>query len=222
MRQPLEPDAAIVGILGEVTLVRYFQETEGLRPDLVTIAADREDERLATVAGLLEEGQTVYLTRELPGAPARWSLSAVGPLSRVIPQPVFDAPDTPYFLGTSLIPEITLYGCAISRPPNHSGVFPVRLSLVWQAAAPITRELKVSVRLLNADGQPVAQADAVPVHFAYPTTAWRPGEFISDVYDLSLPSDLQPAEYTPVIILYDPVQGAAEVGRVMLPPILLP
>jgi len=96
------------------------------------------------------------------------------------------------------------------------------LTLVWQVTAPITHELKVSARLVNADGQIVAQADAVPVHFAYPTTNWRPGEFISDVYDLVVPDTLPAGEYTPVIILYDPAQGAAEIGRVTLASIYLP
>ncbi len=228
MRQPLEPDAAIVGILGEVTLVRYFQATEGLRPDLLPVAADQEIQRLAIIARLLDEGRPVYLTRELPGAPALWSLSAVGPLIQVNPRPIVRVPDTPFIAGSSLIPEITLYGYAISRPPTHSAIAPVRLTLAWQATAPITRELKVSVRLyaegdsLSKGDQPVAQDDAAPVHFAYPTTAWRPGEFITDVYDLVLPPTLQPGEYTPLIILYEPMQGAAEVGRLTLPPVHLP
>jgi hypothetical protein len=93
---------------------------------------------------------------------------------------------------------------------------------MWQARASITHELKVSARLVDSDGHPIVQADAVPVHFAYPTTAWRPGEFITDVYDLHLPATLQPGEYTPIIILYDPAQGAAEVGRVALSPLHLP
>jgi hypothetical protein len=228
MRQPLEPDAAIVGILGEVTLVRYFQATQGLRPDLLTVAADREAERLAIIPRLLDEGRVVYLTRELPGAPALWSLSAVGPLIRVNPQPIVKAPDTPIIAGASLTPEIFLHSYAISRPSTHCGVPPVRLTLVWQATAPITRELKVSARLYSEGaspgmgGQLVAQDDAVPVHFAYPTTAWRPGEFITDVYDLALPTRLQPVEYTPIIIVYEPTQGAAEVGRLTLPPVHLP
>jgi len=221
-RQPLEPGAAIVGIQGEVTLIRYFQATEGLRPDLLPVAADQEANRLVTVARLLDEGRTVYLTRELAGAPARWSLSAVGPLIRVNPEPVLEPPDMPFLAGSSIIPETALYGYAVSRPPAHDSPPPLRLTLVWQVAVPLTRELKVSARLLSADGQPVAQADAVPVHFAYPTTAWRRGEFIADVYDLPLPITLEPGEYTPLIILYDPAQGAAEVGRLALPALYLP
>lgn len=228
MRQPLEPDAAIVGILGEVTLVRYFQATQGLRPDLLPIAADREAERLAIIPRLLDEGRAVYLTRELPGAPALWSLSAAGPLIRVNPRPILKAPDAPFIVGSSLTPEISLHGYAIGRPSTHSGLPPVRLTLAWQATVPSTRELKVSVRLysqgasLSTSGQPVAQDDAVPVHFAYPTTAWRSGEFITDVYDLVLPTTLEPGDYTPLIILYEPTQGATEVARLALPSVHLP
>jgi hypothetical protein len=226
--QPLEPNAAIVGILGEVTLVRYFQITEGQRPDLLPIAADQETERLATVSRLLDQGQAVYLTRDLPGAPAQWSLSAMGPLIRVNPQPILNAPNVPFLAGSELIPEIALHGYAISRPSTHEGQAPVRLSLTWQVMAPINRELKVSARLYHSTalsesgGQPVTQADAVPVHFAYPTTAWRPGEFITDVYDLPLVSDFQPGEYTPLIILYDPAQGATQVGQIALTTVYLP
>jgi hypothetical protein len=222
MRQPIEPDAGIVGILGEVTLIRYFQETEGLRSDLILVAADQEAERLTTVARLLDEGRAVYLTRELPGAPARWSLSAMGPLIRVFPQPVLENPDISSPVGSVASPEITLRSYDVSRPPTSDAPPPVRLTLIWQATAPINRDLKVSARLVNTDGRIVAQADAVPVHFAYPTSYWRPGEFISDVYDLVVANTLPSDEYTPVIILYDPAQGAAEVGRLTLPSIYLP
>jgi hypothetical protein len=53
-------NAAVVGILGEMTLLRYFQQTEGRRPDIQTVAADLEAARLATVAELLAAGTTVY------------------------------------------------------------------------------------------------------------------------------------------------------------------
>jgi hypothetical protein len=221
LHQPLEQGAAIVGLLGETTLVHYFQAAEGLRPDLLPVAADREADRMAAIARLLGEGRLVYLTRELAGAPARWSLGAAGPLIRVNAQPVRTAPETSIVVDTPLTPEIALHGYALSRPPAH-GTPPLRLTLTWQATAPLARDLKVSARLLDAAGQPVAQADAVPVHFAYPTTAWRPGEFIADVYDLGLPAGLPPGEYTPLLILYDPAQGAAEVGRLALGMVSLP
>jgi hypothetical protein len=222
MRQPLEPGAAVVGILGETTLVRYFQAAHGLRTDLLPVAADREDERLAAVDRLLNEGRAVYLARELPGAAGRWSLSAAGPLIRVQAQPMQTPPKTQFPAGETLIPGLTLHGYSLSRPPRHAGPPPLRLSLAWYVQAPIPRELKVSARLLDAAGAPVAQADAVPVHFAYPTPAWRTGEYILDVYDLDLPVSLPPGDYSPLVILYDPARGAAEVARLPLPPIPLP
>ncbi len=222
MAQPLEPNAAIVGIQGEITLIRYFQATEQLRPDLAPLAVDNSSQRREVVSGLLDQGLPVYLTRDLPGAPRLWSLNAVGPLIQVSPQPVMNAPATATVVNTPIITPITLHGYTISRPPSHAQLAPLRLTLVWQAAAAVPQELKVSARLLTTDGGLVAQTDAVPVHFTYPTTAWRSGEYVTDVYDLPLPDSLPAGEYTPVLILYDPAQGAAEVGRVALPTIYLP
>jgi hypothetical protein len=220
LQQPLDEQSALVGILGEMTLVRYFQQTENRRPDLETVAADLEAERLAAVEKLLNQGKSVYLTRELPGAPERWSLGAVGPLIRVSPEPVTELPLGVIPLNQVVTPEITLLGYNLSRPP-HTGPGPasLRLTLFWRLNASLSLDLKVSARLLNPTGELIAQADAIPVHFAYPTPAWRPGEIVSDVYDLDLPVDIPPGQYIPLLIWYNPAQNAAEVGRVELGPV---
>jgi hypothetical protein len=222
LNQPLEPGATIVGIQGEITLVRYFQSVYGLRGDVCALAADDPNERLDTVSGLVERGNPVYLTRSLTGAPERWSLSAVGPLIRVYAHPRRVAPAMAYKVDTMLIPGIALWGYDIMRPLAHSTPSPVRLSLVWHALAPISQDLKISARLLGQDGHLVAQTDAVPVHFAYPTVAWRSGEFITDVYDLELPEHLPDGLYAVLLILYDPAKGATELARLMLSPLHLP
>jgi hypothetical protein len=222
LQQPLPENSAIVGILGEMTLLRYFQQTENQRPDIETIAADVETDRLAVVDKLMTIGKDVYLTRELPGAPERWSLSAVGPLIRVNPRPVKDAGQAEVKLDQPVTAEISLRGYTLSRPPHTgSGPAPVRLTLFWQAASPLTTSLKISARLLNPAGEAAATVDAVPVHFAYPTTAWRPGEIVADVYDLALPVDAPPGSYTPLLIWYNPAQNAAEVGRIELEPVVI-
>ncbi|MEW5959536.1 MAG: DUF2723 domain-containing protein [Chloroflexota bacterium] len=223
LAQPLPPErSAVVGILGEMTLLRYFQQTEQRRPDVETVAADREPERLAAVEELLSQGKTVYLTRQLPGASERWSLNAVGPLIRVDPRPVVTPPAFSVEVYRPVLPDISLLGYNVSRPPQTGpGRAPVRLTLFWQAAAPLTTALKVSARLLNQAGEEVVAVDAAPVHFAYPTTAWRPGEIISDVYDLALPADTPAGQFRPRLIWYDPAQNAAEVGRIELPPLVI-
>lgn len=227
LQQPLPKGATIVGaIRGEVTLIRYFQQTENLRPDLNTVVAEPEAERLATVERLLAEGKSVYLTRELPGTPERWSLIAMGPLIRVNPKPDTTLPQVSFPVNQVVIQEIKLLGYDLSRP-SHTGLgpAPVRLTLFWQAIMPLTRSLKVSVRLLNpAEKSVAASIDAVPVHFAYPTTAWHPGEIVSDVYDLILPIDTPSDFYIPLLIWYDPAQydpnnNSAELGRIRLTPI---
>lgn len=220
LAQPPDSPSAVVGILGEMTLLRYFQQTEHLRPDIETVAADAEADRLAAVERLLAEGKTVFLTRELPGAAGRWSLNAVGPLIRVDPEPVTSPPDVAFMVGQPVTPDITLVGYNLSRPPHTGqGPPPLRLTLFWQARAPLPVSLKVSARLLDMAGNPVAAADAIPVHFAYPTTAWRGGELVSDVYDLILPVDAPAGRYTPLIIWYNPAQNAAEAGRIELAPV---
>ena len=222
LTQPLEDHATIVGIVGEMTLLRYFQETQNRRPDIQTVAADKEADRLAAVESLLGQGKTVYLTRDLPGAAQRWPLSALGPLIRVNPQPITEAPPLPFVRDQVVTPEITLVGYILSRP-NHTdpGPAPVRLTVFWQSTAPIPVDLKVSARLFNTAGEQAAATDIVPVHFAYPTTAWRPGEIVADVYDLSLPPGTPTGSYTPLLIWYDPAQNAAEVGRVELEPVIV-
>jgi hypothetical protein len=200
-----------------MTLIRYFQQTENHRPDIETVAADLEADRLKAVETLLAQNKVVYLTRELPGASQRWSLSAVGPLIQVLPAPVVELPEGMVQLNQAVTPEIKLAGYTLSRAPHTgSGPAPVRLTLLWQAVQPIATDLKVSARLLNTAGEAQAVVDAVPVHFAYPTSLWRPGEIITDVYDLALPVDIQAGQYLPLIIWYDPAQNAAEVGRVEL------
>jgi len=223
LQQPLpQGRSAIVGIVGEMTLLRYFQQTENRRPDVETVAADLESERLSAVENLLAAGKTVYLTRDLPGAAQRWALNAVGPLIRVDPEPVTTPPEISVPVNRPVTPEITLLGYTLSRPPHTgSGPAPVRLRLLWQVGQPPAANLKVSARLLAPEGTIQAAVDAVPVHFAYPTTAWRPAEIIFDVYDLRLPEDAPSGQYQPLIIWYDPAQNAAEVGRIELPPLLV-
>ena len=97
----------------------------------------------------------------------------------------------------------------------HAGPV-VRLALTWAAAQPISEDLKVSARLVDAAGKVLVADDRVPVNFTYPTTAWVPGERILDVYDLPLPSGTPGGDFSPLIILYRAADGG-EVGRVQLP-----
>ena len=103
VRQPLPQGATVIGVLGEVTLLRYIQETVGLRTDVETVAADAEEARLQAVETAMADG-SAFITRPLPGLAERYSLGAVTglidvagdleTLLRVAP-PAYDLPDLP-------------------------------------------------------------------------------------------------------------------------------
>ncbi len=210
------PDARIVGLLGETTLVRYFRDVLGQQPDLQVVPADAEAARFAAVDAALAAGAPVYLTRGLAGAAERYSLDAAGPLIAVSPK----ATPAPVPAGRELGAGIVLVDTrAEARRPRAGPV--VRLHVTWAAAAPVNEELKVSARLLDAGGTVLVADDRVPVNFAYPTTAWTPGETVNDVYDLAVPRDAPPGPYGVLVILYRGTDGS-EVGRAELPAVSLP
>lgn len=200
----------VVGLLGETTLLRYFRDVLGQRPDLRVAAADAEAARFAAVDAALAAGRPIYLTRDLPGAAGRYSLDAAGPLIAVSAK-VLPASAPP---GQPVAPGIVLVAADAEMRSLHAGRS-VRVRLTWAATAPLHEELKVSARLLDAAGNVLVADDRVPVHFAYPTTAWAPGETVDDVYDLALPVGPSPDAQSILLILYRAVDGG-EVGRIGL------
>ncbi len=214
LAQPLPEGATAVGLLGEMTLLRYFQHAENLRPDLATVVADDEAERLDAARDILGLGQRVYLTRPLPGAPEAFHLSALGPVVEARWNARRDV-SPPRKVQAVLTPEIKLLGYDLTPRQEH-WQSKVRLDLWWWTEARVPDDLKVSARLLSRDGRLVAQLDAWPVHNTYPTPAWRAMEAIPDSYDLTLLPGTPPGEYWPMVILYRAADGS-EVARAELP-----
>ncbi len=210
MLDTLPPDARLVGLLGEMTLVRYFQRTQDLRPDLQTLAADPEPDRLAALAAGVASGQPTYTTRPLSGLAEAFSLSAEGPLIRVLPPGQAQIEPAARPAAAPMTPEIELVGWDISLRQPASGPA-ARLTLDWQTVVPPADDLKVSARLLAPDGALLSQVDAFPVHNSYPTSRWRAGETVRDSYDLAL-SALPVGPLTVQVILYQ-AQDGAEVAR---------
>ncbi|NOZ27334.1 MAG: DUF2723 domain-containing protein [Chloroflexi bacterium] len=220
LSQPLPKGAAIVGILGETTLIRYVQFAHGLRPDVLPVPADREADRFIAVDRLLREGRPVFLTRRLPGAEQRYSLGAVGPLIRVWPKGEGRWDPLPGRIDQSLGAGVRLRGYLVESKALRSGRL-VRLTLHWRAEKPIAEPLKISARLATPADDKVAMRDDEPVHEAYPTTAWIPGEIVQDVYDIRVPPSVPAGRYEVLVILYRAADGT-EIGRATLGPIELP
>lgn len=203
LSQPLEQDAVVVGILGEMTLLNYFQQTEGLRPELVTISANRENRRLDQVRAQTQTGHAVYLTRPLRGVEEEYHLSSVGPLIRVRERPpaISETPSHP--LSVPFGEAILLAGYDAYLRDLQLGQS-LRVTLYWQPTGEITEDYKVSVRLVDAKGHLARVEEAFPVRDAYRTPTWRPGEIVIDTYDLPVLAGLPPAEYTVQVTMYQP------------------
>jgi hypothetical protein len=106
----------------------------------------------------------------------------------------------------------------------------LQLTLVWQALTAPRGDYKYFVHLFNpADGFVIAQADAVPRNFTYPTTLWAEDEVVSESVTLAL-SGVPAGSYRLAVGWYDPATpglarlpafdangGALENGRFVLP-----
>jgi 4-amino-4-deoxy-L-arabinose transferase-like glycosyltransferase len=88
---------------------------------------------------------------------------------------------------------------ADAAPPGTA----LRLTLIWQANAPLEWRYKVFVQLLDAEGRLVAQRDSEPGGGQYLTTDWPVGEPITDRHALIIPDDLSPTHYTLIIGIYN-------------------
>lgn len=85
----------------------------------------------------------------------------------------------------------------------------LRLTLHWQATAPLAKSLKVFTHLVGAinpvNASPVwAQMDSEPAGGSRPTTGWQVGETIDDLYGLELPASAAPGDYFLEVGMYDP------------------
>lgn len=213
MTQPLEEKATVIGLLGETTLIRYFQEAYGLRPDVQTIAADREEERRAAVSAALQQNRVVYLTRPLPGIAEKYSLASLGSLIRVQPQPLRTAPSglraVEAEMGTVTLVgyQMQAYFDALPRSQHIESGKSLRVTLYWQVNEPMATDAFVSLKLLRTDGRIFGQTDHRPVRDAYPTPLWRVSEIVVDTYDVPIVFGTPPGEYVLNVTLYEAASG---------------
>lgn len=221
--------SVVLGIQGEVTALRYMQAAEGLAQAATPQAADDVDQRRAALATLVEAGTPVYLTRDLEGTATAYSFSGDAELIRVWPRGKADLPPLPtpppagfpVVLGDGALQIANIQ----IKPLSGLGVPAVELTLDWEVIAPPTQVLKLSLRLHDAVGRPLAWEDGRPaVEDRYPiaqvarTLDWPVGTTVRDVHTLYLPPAAQalrdqgqPRQL--LIIVYDQ-DTVAEVGRI--------
>jgi len=114
----------------------------------------------------------------------------------------YDTPAMQQSLGVQFEEGITLLGYDLQAPAVQPGRM-ITVTLYWQAKEPITTSYKVSVQMLSADLRIVAQDDSIPVRWTYPTTAWLPGEIITDEHILTIMPEAAPDSHMLITVLYD-------------------
>jgi mannosyltransferase len=98
--------------------------------------------------------------------------------------------------------HITLLGYTLGSETAVPGdILPI--TLFWEAAEPLDTRYKVFIHLVANDGPPLAQRDSEPGGGLALTTAWTPGETVTDNHGLYLPPDLPPGPYRLLLGLYD-------------------
>jgi hypothetical protein len=81
------------------------------------------------------------------------------------------------------------------------------LTLSWRAERSMDVDYKVFVHVADpATAIPVAQDDAMPVQWRYPTTRWAPGEIVVDTISISL-QDAPTGTYELALGVYNPASG---------------
>ncbi|MBI2864146.1 MAG: hypothetical protein HYX94_06240 [Chloroflexi bacterium] len=85
-----------------------------------------------------------------------------------------------------VIDGLDLVGYSLSRPEMRPGES-LTADLIWRATKAIAADLVASVELVDPAGNTLASDKRRPAGNAYPTTAWRPGEFLRGKHTFTLP-----------------------------------
>jgi hypothetical protein len=93
----------------------------------------------------------------------------------------------------------------------------LHLTLHWRSERRMGTDYKVFVHVFDpATGIPVAQDDAMPLRWTYPTSLWGPGEAVTDVIPISL-QGTPAGSYGLAVGVYDPASGDAKHRMERLP-----
>jgi len=79
---------------------------------------------------------------------------------------------------------------------------PLRLSLFWSAARPLTQEYRFALSVTDQAGAVWASLDYVPYDGTYPPTAWPVGPIVRDDIDVDLPPGIPPGRYSLNVSVY--------------------
>ncbi len=83
----------------------------------------------------------------------------------------------------------------------------VPVTLFWEAMGDVGSSYKVSVQMLDRQGQLVSQIDTVPGDGLAPTTSWQAGVSLVDRYGVWVPEGTPPGRYPLIVAVYGGADG---------------
>jgi hypothetical protein len=126
------------------------------------------------------------------------------PRSPRLPPTVQPANPTDYrFGGLALLRGFDLSGTREGRVPTVTAGDALRITLHWQALAPMDRDYSTFIHLSDERYRPVAQQDSFGGFDLRFTSIWEVGRPIRDQYDLVVPRSTPPGRYWLTTGLFD-------------------
>jgi len=98
--------------------------------------------------------------------------------------------------------QAALVGYSLDRRVVRPGET-IRLTLYWQALAPLETNYSVFAHLLGVKDQVWGSSDGWPAGGNRPTSLWKPGQIVEDVRDLTVGLTTPPGFYDIEVGLYD-------------------
>ncbi len=135
---------------------------------------------------------------------------------------VFDLPPMQYPVGANLENKVRLMGYNSAQGNTQAEFGQIQQShcvvnnedcrleveFYWQGISEMDKPYQAFLHLVDEQGQIVAQHDRTPgADGRQPTTAWLPGEVVTDPIQLPLPSDIPAGRYTIRLGMYLPPTG---------------
>jgi len=108
--------------------------------------------------------------------------------------------------------QIVLTGFLTGRIAVQPGD-PLRIALRWEALQSLSKDYTVFVHLVRAGDQIWGQSDHVPDNGAAPTSTWKTGQVVMDIFDLQTSPHAPEDNYDLVVGLYE----SQSVERLALP-----
>lgn len=213
-------DAVIIHAPGQQEVFSYYYHPQREQPDIHPLPRQRPLDPTDTIAEL--EALTAQAERIYGIFWATEEADPTGLIEGWLNQRAYKANDT-WFGNVRLVSYaassetmdmrevdfrleegIRLKGYGISHGKIAPGEI-LQTSLIWETDSPLTKEYTVFVQLLDEANHVVGQRDAQPL---IPTTAWRPGQTITDNHGIYLEPGTPPTPLRLIVGLYDPATGA--------------